>query len=372
MLPSVTLNKAAENPNLIGSRAYTFLDAYAHERNYRYNFMYEQYKEILAIENNAIQLHNPEILYEALIKHAKLTDSIIDRVRKFVINIKQDVLTNVQQIMPSTDKVNEWDEVINAHKSIMHIKYIDYHVSPIIYPAINDFFNLFKQELGQCISYSNTDNMATPQHTTATSFLLINGARYSTINNELLNMETIKSLNLSRAINIINFFKHKAQVVQTINADFTTIRVFLYQFKFLQKLIDSLKPVMGKDGFYTGIDGNNTIITFDTYMMIYRHSVSILRYLIDMVNNYDKKFFCKIQAVQSNIGTYKALLSDAPVSDVSEVEPQTESVDDEGYNNLVDGKSQAAGLLMDETKEEEEEVYPKDILTEDKIKDGDE
>ena len=115
MLPNVSVKPNVSTTNsIIGSRAYTFLDSYVYMKNQRYNALYEKNKEVLAIENNAISIKSANVLYNAFMEEARILDSIIIRIRNFSLRIKSDVLENINILMPSTNAINEFLDVIST------------------------------------------------------------------------------------------------------------------------------------------------------------------------------------------------------------------------------------------------------------------
>ena len=136
------------------SRAYTFMDSYIYMRNRSYNALYDVNKKILTIEREGIEKESVNILYYAAISQTQALATVIARVRDFSIVIREDVVSNIMQLIPSDSTIKEFDEAVRC-VGWEKEKFLHYTVKPIDYPNVATFYNYFKDELE---SFTNINN----------------------------------------------------------------------------------------------------------------------------------------------------------------------------------------------------------------------
>lgn len=312
MLPNISIKPSVSNSNsIIGSRAYTFLDSYVYMRNQRYNAFYEKQKEILAIENDAISIKSANSLYMAFLEEAKMLDSVVIRIRNFALRIKPDVINNIKLLIPTSDALNEFDDIISSNIDIPRMKYIKYDIAPIKYENMASFMNLYRMEISQFTSINTqTANQTNPFiRDKAASFLIDTAMKHANCGTELLEMESIKILNKSKLKNISDFFKQKNRFISTVNRDFKTFQFYLRQYSGLREIVTLMKPTELRNGDVL-VGSSNKPITFNDYYVLYKHFYSMIKYMINIISYHERQFFNKIYALQGNIESYVSVVND--------------------------------------------------------------
>ena len=312
MLPNVSVkpNKTTSN-SIIGSRAYTFLDSYVYMKNQRYNALYEKNKEVLAIENNAISIKSANVLYNAFMEEARILDSIIIRIRNFSLRIKSDVIENINILIPSTNAINEFDNIISTVPHIPKFKYIHYDIKPIQYENMASFINLYRAEIAS-FTAMNTQTALKDNpffRDKATQYLITTAIEHANVYKELLEMEKIKVMNEGKLKAISKFFKRKNQYISTITRDFKTFQFYLRQYSGLREITSLMKPTELRNGDVL-IAGSSKAITFNDYFVLYKHFSSMIRYMINIISYHEQQFFNKIYGLQSNIESYSLILNE--------------------------------------------------------------
>lgn len=313
MLPNISIKPNTSNSNsIIGSRAYTFLDAYVYMKNQRYNALYEKNKEILAIENNAISIKSANVLYNAFMEEVKILDSIIIRIRNFALRIKPDVIRNVNLLIPSSDAITKFDDAISSDSTIPKMKYIHYNIRPITYENMATFINLYKKEIDAFTSIkTQSANKSDPFIRDSAAKYLINTAmEHANVSNELLEMESIKIMNLGKMKSISQFFKHRIQFISTINKDFKTFQFYLRQYSGLREIAALMKPTDHINGYVTLDIKPDKRIAFNDYFVLYKHFNAMIRYMINIISYHEQQFFNKIYGLQSNIESYSSIINE--------------------------------------------------------------
>lgn len=374
MVPNVKITPNTPSNSLVGSRAYTFLDSYIYMKNQRYNALYEKNKQILLIENNAISLKSANVLYNAFMEEARILDSVVMRIRNFALRIKPDVIDNINQLIPSTDDILKFDDIISTTSDIPRMKYIKYNIKPILYENMASFINLYRIEINNFTSINTQSaNKDNPFIKDSAAKYLIDVAkeRANTTSNTLLEMEEIKIMNLGKLKSISEFFKHKNRFLSVITRDFKTFQFYLRQYSGLREITSLMKPTELINGDVQ-IAGSSRSITFNDYFVLYKHFSAMIRYMVDIVSYHDQQFFTKIYALQSNIESYVSI-----VNDVLSYKKSNDSIN-EAYNdgllnsdaidahNLVNGNYAANVMLNDDTADSEDD---KEEIEYDKIKD---
>lgn len=311
MLPNINMKPNTGNNSIIGSRAYTFLDSYVYMKNQRYNAKYQKNKEILAIENNAISIKSANILYQAFMEEARILDSIIIRIRNFALRIKPDVIENINILIPSANAITEFDDVISSIPNIPKYKYIHYNIKPIVYENMASFINLYRMEINAFTSIKtqavNKDNPFIRDK--AAQYLIQTAKEHSNVNKEMLEMEEIKIINMGRLKNISRFFKHKNQFISAVNRDFKTFQFYLRQYSGLREITSYMEPTELRNGDVL-LNGSSRPITFNDYFVLYKHFMSMINYMINIIAYHEQQFFNKIYGLQSNIESYANILNE--------------------------------------------------------------
>lgn len=336
MLPNISIKPSVSNSNsIIGSRAYTFLDSYVYMKNQRYNAFYEKQKEILAIENDAISIKSANSLYMAFLEEAKMLDSVVIRIRNFALRIKPDVINNIKLLIPTSDALNEFDDIISSNIDIPRMKYIKYDIAPIKYENMASFMNLYRMEISQFTSINTqTANQTNPFiRDKAASFLIDTAMKHANCGTELLEMESIKILNKSKLKNISDFFKQKNRFISTVNRDFKTFQFYLRQYSGLREIVTLMKPTELRNGDVL-VGSSNKPITFNDYYVLYKHFYSMIKYMINIISYHERQFFNKIYALQGNIESYVSVVND--VLDLGEKQELEKSSINDALNESID------------------------------------
>ena len=359
MNPNQNLNKGVtQSDNFVGSRAYTFVDSYIYMKNKNYNALYEKNKEILLIENDAIKFSSPKLLYNAFFEQMRILDSVVARMRDFSFRIKDDVLANINLIMPDDDMILDFEDAIDKIALIPRFKYVKYHIKPIKYTDMAVFFNMFKNEIKEfCEMKDTTSNINKPLlHGKATQYLTTVAVKYTNYNDSMIEMEEIKIMTINKLVDILTFFQRKAQLKQTITEDFKTYQFYLKQYKVLYNMTILLKPTVENDEIIISLGGARYKLTFNDYLVLYKHFSAMTKYLLDIVNYYNSKFFNKLYAIQSNIEVYRSIMRDvieySQNVDVDTVTESTNSFND--IYGLINGNDAAADFLMDDVNDYEQ------------------
>lgn len=364
MLPNKNLNKGVTNTsNFVGSRAYTFIDSYVNMKNRNYNALYEKNKNIFKLENKAINTYSPKLLYDAFVEQMRILDSVVVRILDFTIRIREEVENNIASIMPSNQEIAEFSSALDKTTFLPMIKYVKYNIEPIEYTNLTQFFNLYKNEIKEFCSIKDmTANVNTPLlHSKATNFLTNTAAFYANNNDSLLDMEEIKVMTKQRLQKILTFFQKKNTIVSNVRNDFKTFQFYLKQYKILHMMTECIKPIIISynqidiDQINIEVDSKRYLITFNDYIVLYKHFSAICKYLLDIINYYNNKFFNKIYAIQSNIEVYKSIMRDViGYANTKDTDDLNESAFNDLYG-MINGNSEADELLIDDTSDSEDE-----------------
>lgn len=344
-----------QSDNFVGSRAYTFVDSYIYMKNKNYNALYEKNKEILMLENDAIKYGSPKILYNAFFEQMRILDSVVARMRDFSIRIKGDVISNINLIMPDNDLILEFEESIDKIALLPKFKYVKYNIRSTKYADMAMFFNMFRNEIKEfCEIKDQSAAVSKPLlHGIATKFLTNVAMKYTNYNDSVLELEEIKIVTLQKLINILNFFQKKSQIKQIISEDFKTYDYYLRQYKVLYNITVLLEPVIEGNDIIIEVQGKKYKLTFNDYLVLYKHFSAIAKYLLDIVNYYNSKFFNKLYAIQSNIEVYRNIMRDvvnyAKNEDIDIISETTNSFND--LYGLINGNTAAAEFLMDDVND---------------------
>ena len=355
MLPNVSIKpNISTSQSIIGSRAYTFLDSYVYMKNQRYNAFYEKNKQILAIENNAISIKSANVLYNAFMEEARMLDSIVIRIRNFALRIKPDVIENINILVPDYETISLFDNAISTNQDIPRMKYIHYDIKPIVYENMASFINLYRMEINTFTSIkTQTANKGNPFIKDKAAKYLINTAmQHANSATELLEMESIKIMNLSKLKSISEFFKHKNKFISTITRDFKTFQFYLRQYSGLREITSLMKPTEMSNGNVL-VNGSSKPITFNDYFVLYKHFNSMIRYMINIISYHEQQFFNKIYALQSNIENYISIMNDViefnENNKPNENDSLTESIvfsKDDVYKNFDKFESGESNILL--------------------------
>lgn len=305
MLPTVRMTPNASNVNGIVSRSSTFIDSYIYMRNTRYNAMYEKNKEILAIENDAIKSRNAKYLYNAFLEQYRILDTVVTRIRNFTFTVKQDVLNNIEEIFPSSDTIDEYKAAVDRATNIPAFKYIQYNIKPIKYKSMQSFAGMFNLELNELLDplRNRNDILA---NSAATDYLQDILTNYNNYEDGLLKLEEMKVMTSGKLMSVYNFFIKRFRIKHIINSDFKTFQFYLRQYNTFDSMVDKLNPETLNNGM---VKVNGKIISFNDYVVVYKHFSSMMKYILNIVSYYDSQFFNKIYAIQSNISTYKSIMN---------------------------------------------------------------
>lgn len=373
MVPKIKLseNRSGHITNATGitNRSQTFMDSYIYARNSRYNATYEKNKEILVSEHNAIGDKSAEQLYDAFLEQYRILNTLVVKIRNFAFTIRQDVLSNIRQILPSTAQVQEFENAIDDYGfEIGKFKYIKYEINSIEYIGMNAFCNLFNNELDQLLAKRHgeqSDSVVANQR--ATKYLINTANTFDGYNDGLLAMEKISLMTKSGLIRVANFYNRRSQIINSIQKDFKTFQFYLRGYGNFYKLTEKLKPTSLANG---NVKVNDKEITFMDYFVIYKHFSSLIKDLVNIVNFYENQFYNKLYAIQSNIEVYNAVLdyviTYARSKKRNSVGPSKEALTEawwDGYmnsdtidaHNLINGNSQAQELLWDDTSDNEDD-----------------
>ena len=370
MVPNVELKANADNKGttISSSRAYSFLDSYIYTKNARYNALYEKNKEIILMENEAVQTQNAYLLYRAYVEQIRILDSIIVRIRNFIVSNKHTVIELANSIMPSTDKLNKFEGIVHKVMDMPRFKYIYYFINKVTYSDMLAFSNLYQNEVKSYLSTSENMSKDEPfMHSRATEFLKNILSNFNSDNDSLLKMEKIKTMNPSEFNSVTNFFNRRSIIFSVINNDFKMYQLYLRNYtKVLQDMINVLNVQQLKNN---DVIINGKVISFTDYYTLYKHGSSMVKCIQDIVNQYDSHFYNKLYAVESNINTYNGILDKV----LSYYHSKNGEVLTEAYNdgfintyeldshNLINGNYTAHTLLydnvdIDSVKDDEEDT----------------
>lgn len=380
MIPNQKLHGGAiTSPNFAGSRAYTFVDSYIYMKNRNYNALYEKNKEILLMENEAIKTNSIKILYDAFFEQMRILDTVVARMREFALKIKDDVISNVNIIMPDTETMLNFEQAISKIALLPKFKYVKYNIKPTEYADMSIFFNFFKNEIKEyCEIKDETSSISRPLlHSKATKFLTKLAIKYTNYSDSLLELEEIKIMTIQGLTNISNYFQKKYELKQMIVDDFKTYDYYLKQYKVLYNMTMLLKPdIFGNDA-ELNINGAKYRLSFNDYLVLYKHFSAMTKYLLDIVNYYNSKFFNKIYGIQSNIEVYRSIMIDvidySKNKDVESFNEATNSFND--LYGIINGNDAATELLMDDVNDyeqvldDENDIKNDEIITSEKMSD---
>ena len=361
MSSNMNLTKGSTSTNnFVGSRAHTFIDSYIYMKNRNYNALYEKNKEILLLENDAIKYNSPKILYNAFFEQMKILYTVVYRMRDFATRIKNDVMQNISLIMPDNETILEFQYAIDKISLLPKFKYVKYNITPTKYANMTLFFNIFKNEIKEfCEVKDETANLSKPIiHSIATDFLVNVTAEYTSFNDTMLEMEEIRIITIQKLINISNFFQKKSDIKHTISEDFKTYDYYLKQYKVLYDMTLLLEPIIEDNNIIINLSGKKYKLSFNDYLVLYKHFSAITKYLLDIVNYYNSKFFNKLYAIQSNIEVYRSIMIDiinySKNKDVDIITETTNSFND--IYGMINGNDAAAEFLMDDVNDYEEMI----------------
>ena len=361
MSSNMNLTKGSTSTNnFVGSRAHTFIDSYIYMKNRNYNALYEKNKEILLLENDAIKYNSPKILYNAFFEQMKILYTVVYRMRDFATRIKNDVMQNISLIMPDNETISEFQYAIDKIALLPKFKYVKYNITPTKYANMTLFFNIFKNEIKEfCEVKDETANLSKPIiHSIATDFLINVTAEYTSFNDTMLEMEEIRIITIQKLINILNFFQKKSDIKHTISEDFKTYDYYLKQYKVLYDMTLLLEPIIEDNNIIINLSGKKYKLSFNDYLVLYKHFSAITKYLLDIVNYYNSKFFNKLYAIQSNIEVYRSIMVDvinySKNEDVDTITETTNSFND--IYGMINGNDAAAEFLMDDVNDYEEMI----------------
>lgn len=332
MLPNIKITPNVSNTNsVIGSRAYTFLDSYIYMKNQRYNALYEKNKEILAIENNALLLKSPSILYNAFLQQSRILDSIIIRVRNFSLRIKPDIFENINYLIPSKNTLNDFLDAIQTVPNIPRMKYVNYDIKPIKYENMASFINLYKMEIKYYTDINTqTANKDKPfVKDKAAKYLIDTAMNHANVSTELLEMENIRIINNAKLHSIYEFFSHKGKFLSTLQKDFKTFQFYLRQYMAVQDIVKLMNPIELNNGDVM-IGNNSNPITFNDYFVLYKHFSDMIKYMIKIISYHEQQYFNKIYALQGNIESYVSIINE--VLDYRDKYDFNKSIDDNSLN----------------------------------------
>lgn len=373
-----TLNgpvKQLSNSELSQSRAYTFIDSYIYMRNRRYNALYEKNKEILKIEANAIRNQSAEMLYNAFIEQSRILDSAISRIRQFALYTRNDVINNVSELFPERDDVNKYNTYLKNNSPVL--KFIEYKIEPIKYNDMTIFFNKAISELKTMVNTdSSVANINNPiLHQQGSDYLLNKAIGYVDYKYGLLSMENIKMIRLQDLVKLNKMYIKESYISSKIQKSFVMFDNYLKSYKYLQNMVDALKPTVYDDRILLKSVSQKSI-SFNDYLVIYKHFVNMIKYMVDIVSYYESKFFNKIYAIESNIEMYNSLL----ISGINELKKDTMTEsniglyhnDDPGLFNMINGNHQAQMMLYDNCDDiktiniknlyPDDEIVPVDVI----------
>lgn len=349
-----------QSDNFVGSRAYTFVDSYIYMKNKNYNALYEKNKEILMLENDAIKYGSPKILYNAFFEQMRILDSVVARMKDFSLRIKGDVISNINLIMPDNDLILEFEESIDKVALLPKFKYVKYNIKSTKYADMAMFFNMFRNEIKEFCEIKDESAAISKSllHGIATKFLTNVAMKYTNYNDSVLELEEIKIVTLQKLINILNFFQKKSQIKQTISEDFKTYDYYLRQYKVLYEITILLEPIIEGNDIIIEVQGKKYKLTFNDYLVLYKHFSAIAKYLLDIVNYYNSKFFNKLYAIQSNIEVYRNIMRDvvnyAKNEEIDIISETTNSFND--MYDMINGNDAAAEFLMDDVNDYEDTI----------------
>ena len=354
------------NSDLSQSRAYTFIDSYIYMRNNKYNALYEKNKNILKIEAEAIREQSASMLYNAFIEQTRILDSTIARIRSFALNIRNDVINSIRAELPDLKELDKFNEYLKDNSPA--IMYTIYKIEPIEYNDMRVFFAKARKELINLIDINTeTSNVERPLIHSEASDFLIKAMSYADYNHGLLTSENIVVMKLSNLVNLTKGFVKGEFMLNKIQKYFTMFDMYLKSYVMLQDLVDMLKPTQIGDRIILK-DVRQKSISFTDYLVIYKHFVNMVKYMLDIISFYDSKFFNKIYAIQSNIEMYNSLL-------VSIANAINENATDGILNSdvidahkLINGTYQAQLMLYDSANEPKE-YLPEDMCPDDKFVD---
>ncbi len=369
----LTPNKGNSTSGTTGAigKSNTFLDAYIYMKNDRYNALYEKNKEILTIENYAMQSKDVNYLYNAFMEQVRILDSVVTKMRNFAFTIRTDVISNINSILPTTNKVTEFQEALSNDSELENFKYLYYKVYPISYINMSSFMNMFSQEYRELLNVdSNSSQTDTLSVGRATNYLIHVMNTYKTVYDGLLAIENITLCTHNKRMFILNYFKERTQITAMVTRDFRTYQFFLKQFRGFYDMAEKIKPVVKHGLIYL----NNKEISFTDYLTIYKHFSSMMKYIVDLVGYYDNLFYNKIYAIQSNIEVYNGVMN-YTIDAVNKSKPDDKDILQEAYydgilnsdeldgHSLINGNNQANELLWDDTSDNEDDKIDPDEVS---------
>lgn len=352
------------NSDLSQSRAYTFIDSYIYMRNNKYNALYEKNKNILKIEAEAIREQSAAMLYNAFIEQTRILDSTIARIRSFALNIRNDVMNSVRSELPDLQELNKFNEYLKDNSPA--VKYIIYKIEPIEYNDMRVFFAKARKELMNLIDINTeTSNVERPLVHSEASDFLTKAMSYANYNHGLLTSENIVIMKLTNLVNLTKSFVKGDLMVNKIQKYFAMFDMYLKSYVMLQDLVDMLKPTQINDRIILK-EVRQKSISFNDYLVIYKHFVNMVKYMLDIISFYDSKFFNKIYAIQSNIEMYNSLLISVANSINENATDGILNSDVIDAHKLINGTYQAQLMLYDSANEPKE-YLPDDMCPDDKF-----
>lgn len=306
-IPNIKLtpnNVSKTAADSVFGKSSTFLDSYIYAKNSRYNALYEKNKEILQIENYAINKQNAEYLYDAFMEHVRVLETVVTRMRNFSFRIRNDVLSNLISLIPDGNYLDNFEDAISKTVDMPNFRYVHYKIKPIDYANLSTISTLFTSEIKELssknIPQGGSDGMP---HAKCTEFIKSITKDYKTSYDSLLNMEEVKVMTPARRNIISNFYRQKTNIISIVQKDFRTYHIFLKQFGVIIKNCEKLDPTITDSGIIV----NGAKMTFTEYLTIYKHFSTMMKDLLDVVSHYDNLFYNKLYALQSNIEVYNAI-----------------------------------------------------------------
>lgn len=295
--------------SIAGSRSYTFLNSYIYRKNQRYNALYERNKDVLRMENDAIQSKSANLLFDAYKQQVETLDSLVIRIRNYSMLIKPDVMRNIQLLFPTKKETEKFDYAIATYSRFPKMRIIHYDVKPLTYPNMATFMNLYKREIDKYVQVdmeSQTTSVPKIYDYTA-NFLIKESQKQKKSTMELLEMEDIRIIRAHNLPNISVFFKRLNRIQSSINVSFKAFQFYLRQYKKLNEFVQLMKPRQLLNGNVIIGDAKKAI-SFNDYFILYKHFTSMIKYMIDIVAYNEAQFFNKIYALQANIESYKSVM----------------------------------------------------------------
>lgn len=335
------------------SKAYNYSDSILYMKNRRSNIMYEKNREILEVENDAITNRSPSKLFKAFLLQARMLQVIVYRIREYTFNERPKIIDKISSVLPSNLDIAKFHKALSTFKDIHFLKIAEYEVLPIRYKNMTIFDSLFRKEIQD---FCKTKKGSILTHSPATDFLKRDLMPLANYNDAMLDTESVRDLQPSELSSMVSSLGMRNSLIQMINNDFKTFWIFLMKFNFFHKTLNMLLPKVENNMVVVNTP-NCRPLTFNEYMVLYKHFSAIIKYLIDIVNLYETTFFNKIFAIQSNIASYKSIMYDVISYSNENLKTVSESFDGVVDNN-INGLNQANMFVYSDSIEDisEEEL----------------